>query len=861
MHYRSLVAMSFLCCTILMAQAIPGDLDGDGDVDRNDLTLLQLAIGGVTSGPDDPRDLDKDGRITVLDLRMAQLLCTRAGCAVEAASLSVDIAPSELTVLVGQSANISASVVVSASDSTSRLVSVLQSVPSGLTVTPPITTSFIAGGSFTQLDNQTVRGLQVGTFTVTITASSSGLNTATGTLTVNVVQELDPLVLTIPGTIPSALPVNSNTSVLFSVIATGSSTSTPPATITIEGVGNPLILTVTDDGQNGDLDAGDMTYTGEAFVDSNGLSPGQCLSFRAKSGSVTSDVYQLCATSLPIEPAPSNLDLVFDSNGTPVIQNEIVVIVKPGSAEAQIQSLASSVGATIVGGIPLLRMYQFRLNSTPSSLAALQAIVTTIKGNAIVENATTHDVGTTTAVTPNDPRWGTQFGPVKIRADEAWVISRGFATIAVLDTGVDYSHLDLAGKVILGPDYADGDNNPFDDQGHGTHVAGIAAARSNNGIGVTGIAWNSNILAVKVLKAAGGVGAGVALSVAQGIIYSANRGVRVMNLSLGWPTFAWQLITCPAVTYARTVRGTVVVAAAGNNANSTPLYPGGCAGAFTVGSTTSGDGRSTFSNFGGYVSIAAPGTGIMSTVPTGACGLCNATGYSSLNGTSMAAPHVAGAVAVLLARQPGLNASQIEDRLKKTAEPLPAALQLGAGRLDLFEAVFNGSFEESSMALWTRVGTVSSIPQLGGLTPRHRKRMAFLSSGPAGDQVAATMTQSFQIQPGVTSFVLSFDYTFVTEEYPEFVGTQFNDAMTITLVTPSGGTVTLANETVNGSAFSAIGGINFPGGDNTTGWTGWKTVTRTIPVTAGPGTYRVFITDAGDDIYDSALLLDKIRLK
>jgi hypothetical protein len=305
----------------------------------------------------------------------------------------------------------------------------------------------------------------------------------------------------------------------------------------------------------------------------------------------------------------------------------------------------------------------------------------------------------------------------------------------------------------------------------------------------------------------------------------------------------------------------VVVTAAGNNSNSIPLYPAGCSGAFTVASTDNNDARSGFSNFGSYVSVAAPGTAILSTVPTGSCQLCSATGYRSLPGTSMAAPHVAGAVAVLLSRRPSLTAAQVEDRLKRTAVPLAPALQVGSGRIDLFEAVFDGSFEDNLMTLWNRVGTVSSVPNLGPITPRDRKRMAFISSGPAGDQVAGSMTQSFTIQPGVTSIPLTFEYAFVTEEWPEFVGTQFNDSMTITLVTPSGGTVTLANETVNGSAFTGVVGVNFPGGDNTTGWTGWKTRTVNVPVTAGPGTYRIFVTDAGDDIYDSAVLVDRIRFK
>lgn len=850
----------FLLCFFLslplLSQGVLGDVDGDGDVDLNDLAVIQSSIG-ATAGSGDPRDLDKDGRITVLDLRRAQGLCTRPGCAVEAASIRVDVSPAEVTLLVGQTANFSTSAVVTSSTNTTRVVALEQSVPSGLSVSPAITGSFTATGSFTQLDNQTVRANAIGTYMVTTTATSTGLPPVTGSLTVKVVAAIDPLQLSIPGTIPTALPPNASTSVLFSVVASGGPTPAVP-TISVEGVGHSFLLTVTDDGGGADMNAGDLVYAASGTVNTTGMSPGQCLSFRAVSGATVSTPYQLCVSSLPEQPAPSDLGAIFTNGSTNVINNEVIVIVKTGVTEPQIQGLATSVGATVVGAIPILRMYQFRLGTVPANLAGLNAIVASLASSPLVETATTNDVGSTTAVTPNDPRWGSQYGPAKIRADEAWVIARGSTTIAVIDTGVDYNHPDLSGKVVLGYDYANGDTDPFDDGGHGTHVAGTAAAKSNNGVGVTGVAWNSPILAVKALKGVGGgVGAGVALSVAQSIVYAANRGVRVMNLSLGWPTLSWQVITCPAVAYARFARGAVVVTAAGNNSNSTPLYPAGCSGAFAVGSTTSTDGRSTFSNFGSYVQIAAPGTGILSTYPTA----LDATGYRTLSGTSMAAPHVAGAVAVMFSRRPTLSAAQVEGQLKRTAFPLAAALGLGAGRLDLFEAVFDGSFEDNLMSLWTRVGTASSIPNLGPLQPRDRKRMGFLSSGPAGDQVAGSLTQTFTVQPGVTSFPLSFEYAFVTEEWPEFVGTQFNDSMTVTLVTPSGGTVTLASETVNGSAFTAVGGINFPGGDSTTGWTGWKTKTVTVPTSAGPGTYRIFVTDAGDDIYDSAIVIDKIRFK
>jgi hypothetical protein len=228
----------------------------------------------------------------------------------------------------------------------------------------------------------------------------------------------------------------------------------------------------------------------------------------------------------------------------------------------------------------------------------------------------------------------------------------------------------------------------------------------------------------------------------------------------------------------------------------------------------------------------------------------------------MASPLVAGAAAVVLSRAPGLSAVQVVERLKKTAKPLPSGLQLGAGRLDLFEAVFGGGFEDPDLPSWTRTGTAASIAALGPLAPQDgSKRMLFVSTGPAGDQVSGQVSQSFTVQPGVTSIPIRFRYTFVSEEYPEFVGTVFNDALRITLLAPNGTQTVLASVSVNSAAFAPISGINFPGGDSTVGWTGWSNVFVTVPVTAGPGTYRIFVTDAGDDIYDTATLVDGIAFK
>ena len=241
-----------------------------------------------------------------------------------------------------------------------------------------------------------------------------------------------------------------------------------------------------------------------------------------------------------------------------------------------------------------------------------------------------------------------------------------------------------------------------------------------------------------------------------------------------------------------------------------------------------------------------------STVPGGGLGI--------KSGTSMSAPLVSGCAAVVWSMHPAWTAAKVRERLLKTGEQSTVALLIGP-RVDLFEAVFNGSFEIGNLAEWTSTGTASSLATLGPFTPQHRMRMGYASTGPAGDQIGASLKKCFDVQPGVTSFPISFEYDFITEEYPEFVGTQFDDFVIITMTPPGGSPVTLAMESVNASTFSAVGGIDFPGGDSTTGHTGWKTGTAMVPVTTGAGQYLIEISDTGDDVYDSVVLIDNIRLK
>ncbi len=257
--------------------------------------------------------------------------------------------------------------------------------------------------------------------------------------------------------------------------------------------------------------------------------------------------------------------------------------------------------------------------------------------------------------TPNDPYFTSsyQWGHFKIGATSAWDRTRGNGVrVAVLDTGVQYNHPDLNGKVVRGYNFVERNWDPYDYNGHGTHVAGIIAAATNNGIGIAGMAPGAQIYAVKVLSNSG---SGTLNNIADGIIHAVDNGSKVINLSLGGPSGSTTLQN--AINYAWN-RGAVVVAAAGNEGTSRPSYPAYYSNAIAVAATDSADRKASFSNYGSWVDVAAPGVNILSTYPT------NSLAY--LNGTSMAAPYVAGQAALLAAQ--GRSNSNIRAAIQNTAD-------------------------------------------------------------------------------------------------------------------------------------------------------------------------------------------------
>ncbi|KAF0133962.1 MAG: peptidase S8/S53 subtilisin kexin sedolisin [Candidatus Saganbacteria bacterium] len=284
-------------------------------------------------------------------------------------------------------------------------------------------------------------------------------------------------------------------------------------------------------------------------------------------------------------------------------------------------------------------------------------------------------------LTPNDTKYANQWGLAKIDAPTAWDITTGenAVTVAVIDTGADYNHEDLVGKIIQGENYIAKGTPPLDDNGHGTHIAGIIAAVANNSKGVAGVNWGARILAIKVLDSHGG---GLTSNAAEGIHEAVTKGAKIINLSWGDDVSSNTLENAVNYAYAQ---GVLVVAAAGNENTSSMVYPAAYTNVMCVAATDQNDkwsvwGIGSASNYGTWVDISAPGTSIYSTY------LSNS--YTNLNGTSMATPFVAGVASLLFSRKPTWTPDQLRARIEENCDNIDSLNpgkegQLGKGRINM----------------------------------------------------------------------------------------------------------------------------------------------------------------------------------
>ncbi|CAG9620626.1 Subtilisin NAT [Sutcliffiella rhizosphaerae] len=264
---------------------------------------------------------------------------------------------------------------------------------------------------------------------------------------------------------------------------------------------------------------------------------------------------------------------------------------------------------------------------------------------------------------------------IKANTAHAQGVTGSGVRVAVLDTGIDANHVDL--NVRGGASFISGESNPYQDgNGHGTHVAGTVAAL-NNSTGVLGVAYNADLYAVKVLNSSG---SGTLSGIAQGIEWSISNGMHVINMSLGASSGSTALQRACDNAYAR---GIVVIAAAGNSGaignQNTIGYPARYSSVIAVGAVSSNNTRASFSSVGNELEVMAPGVSILSTTP--------GNNYASFNGTSMAAPHVAGAAALIKAKYPNMTNVQIRDRLRNTATYLGTPFYYGNGVINVERAL------------------------------------------------------------------------------------------------------------------------------------------------------------------------------
>lgn len=263
------------------------------------------------------------------------------------------------------------------------------------------------------------------------------------------------------------------------------------------------------------------------------------------------------------------------------------------------------------------------------------------------------------AAVPNDPAYQSSQASYldTIDVPAAWDVSTGSNSViaAVLDTGVDAAHPDLAGRVVAGRNVVDADDDTTDPLGHGTKMAGILGAVANNAVGGAGVAWAVRIMPVKVTTKPDG--AATDTNIAAGITWAVDHGARVINLSLGAPGDSAVLQT--AVDYAA-AHDALVVASAGNNSSDVPEFPAGCRGVLAVGATDASGRRMPFSNFGPWVDVNAPGVGLVTPK-------ANSAGFNSATGTSAATALVSGVAVLLRATDPGATQAEIADRLRRSA--------------------------------------------------------------------------------------------------------------------------------------------------------------------------------------------------
>jgi subtilisin family serine protease len=365
---------------------------------------------------------------------------------------------------------------------------------------------------------------------------------------------------------------------------------------------------------------------------------------------------------------------VAGSGRPAAVEDQILIKMKSHMSEKAEEALFAVHGGKVVDSIPQIAV---RVLKVPA--ANRDRVLEALRHNPNIEFAEPNTIATAGGLT-NDPYVtnNQQWHLSKIQAIQAWDITPGNAStvVAIVDTGVASNHPDLVGKLLPGYNFNANNTDTSDSSGHGTAVAGTAAAQGNNGQGVAGVAWGNSILPVKISDS---TSYATYANMAKALTYAVDQGARVINISFYGSTSSSTLQS--AADYVWNRNG-IIFACAGNTGTNSPQYPAACNTVIAVSDINSADTLSPSSTYGSFISLSAPGTNILTTNSDG--------GYGGWSGTSFASPVAAGVATLVVAANPQLSNASIVNILRNNSDDLGAAgfdTSYGHGRVNAYRAV------------------------------------------------------------------------------------------------------------------------------------------------------------------------------
>jgi len=354
------------------------------------------------------------------------------------------------------------------------------------------------------------------------------------------------------------------------------------------------------------------------------------------------------------------------------VSGELLVQTRAGVAKNALDQEFKRLGATAAQEIPGIKVKRIRINEANrdkvKAALARNPQVTFVEDNFIAQGL----------LTPSDTTYPSQWHLPKIAAPQGWDLSTGTGAvpIAIIDSGIDADHPDLAAKLLPGYNFLNGTTVTDDLFGHGTAVAGSAGAIGNNALGVAGVAWDNPLMPLVVLDTSNYA---TYANIASAIIRAVDQGAKVLNISIGGSSASITLQS--AVNYAWS-KGAVIVSSAANYSVSTPYYPAACENVLAISATDKYDALSSFSNYGSWIDLAAPGSTIYTTNRGG--------GYGAWNGTSFSSPIVAGLAGLIWSVNPALTNAEVVDILKQGADDLGTTgfdTSFGFGRINVYKSL------------------------------------------------------------------------------------------------------------------------------------------------------------------------------